>query len=229
MAEPLLTISSMAMRTILAELAREHERSAGLPVSVAAVGGVDAAKRVRAGDGFDVVVLASAVMEQLEREGHLVAGSRVDVARSGMAVAVPADGLRPDIADGADVRRAMLEARRVCYSTGPSGDHVRALWRLWGIDDAMEPKALQAPPGVPVAAVLARGEADLGFQQLSELLDAPGIAILGSLPAEIQAVTTFSAGVAFASGQPEAARAFVGHLASPAAAAGKRRHGMEPG
>lgn len=228
MTDRLTTVSSMATRPILTELAVDYERSAGVAVDVVSIGGVDAAKRVRAGETFDVVVLAEPLMEQLEREGHVIAGSRADIARSGMAVAVPEGGSRPDIADGDALRRAMLEARRVCFSTGPSGDHVQRLWDRWDIAEAMAGKALQAPPGVPVATLLARGEADLGFQQLSELLGAPGIAVLGPLPAGIQAVTTFTAGVASASAHPEAARAFVASLTAPAAAETKRRHGMEP-
>lgn len=225
---PLTCLCSMATRALLGDLAEDHRIGTGQTVEVAAMGGVDAAKRIRAGDAFDVVVLAAPVMERLEREGHLVPGSRAAVALSGVAVAVPEAGPRPDIADADALRRAMLDARRVCFSTGPSGDHIRALWQGWGIADAMAAKAVQAPPGVPVAALLARGDADLGVQQLSELVGAPGIAVLGPLPAEVQSVTTFSAGVAAASARPEAARAFVVHLVSPAAAAAKRRQGLEP-
>ena len=228
MTDRLTTLSSMATRQILTELAGDYEHGTGVPVDLVAVGGVEAAKRIRAGERVDVVVLASPVMEQLEREKHLIVGSRAEVARSGRAVAVPGGGPGPDIPDAEGLRRAMLDARRVGYSTGPSGDHVQALWQRWGIADAMAAKALQAPPGVPVAALLAGGEADLGFQQLSELLGAPGIAILGPLPAEVQATTTFTAGVARSSARPAAARAFVGHLAAPVAAEAKRRHGMEP-
>lgn len=228
MPDRLTTLSSMATRDVLADLARHYERGAGPAVVVESVGGVDAAKRVRAGEALDVVVLSLPVMEQLEREGHLAAGSLAAVSRSGMAVAAPEAGPRPAIGDAAALCRAMLDARRVCYSTGPSGHHVLALWQRWGIADAMATKSLQAPPGVPVAAILARGEADLGVQQLSELIDAPGIAVLGPLPAEIQAVTTFAAGIAATSAQPESARAFIAHIASPAAAAAKRRRGMEP-
>ena len=110
MTDRLTTLSSMATRQILAELAGDHERSTAVPVQLVARGGVDAARRVRAGEILDVVVLASPVMEQLEREGHVVAGSRADVARSGIAVAVPEAGPRPDIADGDAVRRAMLDS-----------------------------------------------------------------------------------------------------------------------
>jgi len=221
-------ISSMATRQGLAELAESYEGRTGRRVAIEAVGGVEAARRVRAGEPTDVVVLASNVMERLEAEGHLVPESRADVARSGIAVAVRAGAPRPSLENGEAVKQAILDARRICYSTGPSGDHLKRLWEQWGITEAASQRALQAPPGVPVGALVAQGDADLGFQQLSELLHLPGIDIIGPLPPEVQAVTVFAAGVASTSSQPDAARAFVAYLASPETEAAKRRHGMEP-
>jgi molybdate transport system substrate-binding protein len=119
----------------------------------------------------------------------------------------------------------MLDARKICYSTGPSGDHLKALCEKWGVPLT---RALVAPPGVPVATLIANGEAELGFQQLSELIDQPGIQIAGPLPPEIQAVTIFSAGISTTSGDPEGAWALVTYLASPETADAKRRQGMEP-
>jgi molybdate transport system substrate-binding protein len=119
----------------------------------------------------------------------------------------------------------MLDARRICYSTGPSGDHLKALCEKWGVPLT---RALVAPPGVPVATLVANGEADLGFQQLSELIDQPGIQIAGALPPEIQAVTVFSAGISATSCNADGARAFVAYLASLETGDTKRRHGMEP-
>ena len=122
----------------------------------------------------------------------------------------------------------MLEARRICYSTGPSGDHLKALCEKWGVADSVLGRALVAPPGVPVASLVARGDADLGFQQLSELMGQPGIEIVGPLPPEIQSVTVFSAGVSSKSAEHEAARALVAYLASAETGDTKRRYGMEP-
>ena len=221
-------LSSMATRAILADLAESYEQRSGRRVAIESVGGVDAARRVRAGEPFDLVVLASAVMEQLEAEGHVAASSRTAFAISGIAMAVPTGTPRPDVEDEEAVKNAILRARKVCYSTGPSGDHLKRLWERWGIADAMAARALQAPPGVPVGALLAQGEADLGFQQLSELMNVPGVEILGPLPQEIQAVTVFSAGVSRASSQPDEARALIAYLTSAEAAEVKRRHGMEP-
>ena len=193
------------------------------------MGGVEAAKLVRAGEPTDVVVLASKVMQSLEAEGHIAKGSIVDFARSEIAIAVPAGAPHPGVASEQAVRQAMLEARRICYSTGPSGDHLKALCEKWGVTESVIGRALMAPPGVPVASLIARGDADLGFQQLSELIGQPGIEIVGSLPAEIQAVTVFSAGVSSTSHEREAARAFLAYMASAETRDAKRRYGMEPG
>ena len=119
----------------------------------------------------------------------------------------------------------MLDAQKICYSTGPSGDHLKALCEKWGVPPE---RVLIAPPGVPVATLVANGDADLGFQQLSELIGQPGIEVVGPLPPEIQAVTVFSAGISTMSPDPEGARAFVAYLASVETDGAKRRHGMEP-
>jgi molybdate transport system substrate-binding protein len=220
-------VSSMATRQILGELARRYEETSGVPVAIRSMGGVDAAKLVRAGEVTDIVVLASGVMNQLQAEGHVLAGSIRPFTRSGMAIAVRAGAARPDISDEDAVRRAVAEARKVGYSTGPSGDHLLKLCETWGLADAE--RLVKAPPGVPVASLVAQGEADLGFQQLSELLGAPGIDVLGPLPPAIQSVTVFSAGVASTSPRPDETRALISFLASPETAEVKREHGMEPG
>ena len=221
-------LSSMATRHILMDLARDYELRNGIPVEIRSLGGVEAEKLARAGEPADVIVLASKVMRSLEADGRIAAGSVMDFARSEMAVAVPAGSERPAVDSEEAVRQAVLEARRLCYSTGPSGDHVKALCEKWGLAESVLARALIAPPGVPVASLVAGGEADFGFQQLSELLGQPGIEIAGSLPPAIQAVTVFSAGVSTASMEPEIAGVFVAYLASAETGVTKRRHGMEP-
>jgi len=228
MTTAITVLSSMATRSILAELVEAHERRTGQAATIRSVGGIEAARLARAGEPVDLVILASGVMERLEAEGHLAPGSRVDFARSGIAVAVPSGAQRPDLGHPDAVRRAILQARRICYSTGPSGDHLLQLIERWNITGMVAQRLVQAPPGVPVGTMLARGDADLGFQQLSELLHVPGIEIIGPLPSEIQAVTVFTAGVAKTSSQPEHARALITYLTSSGAEAAKRQHGMEP-
>lgn len=222
-------LSSMATRHVLADLAGSYEHRTGRRVAMRPMGGVEAAQLIRTGAPADLVVLASKVMEQLEAEGHLVPGSRAAFVRSGIAMAVRAGAPRPGIRDGEAVKQAILQASRICYSTGPSGDHLKQLWDDWGIAELLGRRAVQAPPGVPVGEMVAQGDADLGFQQLSELMHLPGIDIIGPLPDEIQAMTVFTAGIGSASRQVDEARALLADLTSPAAAPVKRKHGMEPG
>jgi molybdate transport system substrate-binding protein len=221
-------ISSMAMRNVLAELGEAYEQQTGQPVSVVSMGGVDAARRVDDGEAFDFVVLAADVIEQLAAGGHVDARSRTDLARSAVAIAVAAGATRPDVSTESAIRDAVLRARSIGYSTGPSGAHLVRLFERWGIVDAIAPGIVQAPPGLPVGTLVARGDVELGFQQLSELMHLPGIDVIGLLPAEIQVETVFSAAVCTASHCPAAAKAWLSFLASPEADAAKRRHGMEP-
>jgi molybdate transport system substrate-binding protein len=225
---PLRMISSMATRQVLADLIAAHERAGGAAAVLEAVGGVDAAGRVQAGEAFDIVVLAANALAQLEAAGKTVAGSTTDLMRSGVSVAVRAGAAPPDISTQEAVKAAVLAARTVGYSTGPSGTHLLKTFEHWGILERIRPRIVQAPPGVPVARLVAQGEVELGFQQLSELLNVPGIAIVGPLPFGVQIMTTFSAALAATCQQPEAARALLAFMASPVADEAKRRQGMEP-
>ncbi|MEP7275993.1 MAG: substrate-binding domain-containing protein [Betaproteobacteria bacterium] len=218
----------MATRHVLATLAADYACATGQDVAIESVGGVDAARRVRDGEAFDVVVLAANAIEQLAAAGCVDPDSRVDIARSGVAIAVAAGARQPDIGSAAATRDAILAARSVGVSTGPSGAHLTRLLERWGIADIVAPRIAQAPPGVPVAALVARGDAELGFQQLSELVDMPGVEVVGALPSEIQESTVFAGAVCTTSARPAAAAALLAFLASPAAAAAKHRHGMEP-
>jgi molybdate transport system substrate-binding protein len=218
----------MATRQLLSELTAEFERQQGVAVHIASVGGVDAAKRVQAGETFDVVVLASDAIDKLMAAGLIVASSKVDLVHSGVAVAVRAGALAPDISSEAAVRAAVLGAKSVSYSTGPSGVALAKLFERWGIAADIAPRMVQAPPGVPVGSLVASGQVELGFQQLSELIHLPGIAVLGPLPAEIQITTTFSAGIATTATQAVSAQALLRFLASPQTANAKRKQGMEP-
>ena len=226
--ERITGISSMAVRQVLAELADAYAQHSGQSVSIESVGGVDALRRVREGEAFDVVVLAADAIEQLAAVGRVDPASRIDLARSGVAIAVAAGAPRPDIASESALRDAVLRARTIGYSTGPSGAHLVRLFKRWGIADAIAPRIVQASPGIPVGTLVVRGEVELGFQQLSELLHMPGLDVVGPLPAEIQVVTVFSAAVCTASSRAAAARKLLSFLASAQADAAKRRHGMEP-
>lgn len=228
MTAPIRIISSMATKQVLAELIDLYRQShPDTDIALESVGGVDAAQRVQAGEPFDIVALASNAVDQLTASGHIAAGSRVDVVRSGVALAVRAGAPLPDISTEAALKVAVLAAPTLGYSTGPSGVQLARLFERWGIAEQIQDRIVTAPPGVPVGSLVASGEVALGFQQLSELLGLPGIHLLGSLPEEVQIITTFSAGLATTSTQPDAARALLAHLASPATAAIKLRHGMQ--
>ena len=227
MATALNGISSMATRLILGELARRYEAQTGARVDIRSMGGVDAARLVREGEAVDMVVLASNVMAQLEAEGHVRADSVSGFTRSGMAIAVRAGAAPPDIGNEDAVRRAVLAAPRIGYSTGPSGDHLLGLCARWGVPADSE-RLVKAPPGVPVGKLVADGDVELGFQQLSELIHAPGVQVVGPLPPEIQALTIFSAGVCARSNRLAETAALIAFLVSPEADAIKREQGMEP-
>ena len=216
----------MATRALLAQLSALFEQGGGPPVSIESVGGVDAVRRVQAGEDFDLVILAADAIERLIDQGQLLTG-RVDLARSGVAAAVRQGAAVPDFSSVDSLRRAVLEAPRIGYSTGPSGVALLELFKHWGVHEALVPRLLQAPAGVPVAALVARGDVALGFQQLSELIDMPGITLVGPLPAAVQITTVFSAGIGVRSRQIEAARACLSFMAGPQAVDAKRKQGMD--
>lgn len=221
-------ISSMATRQVLADLLQAWQAQGGMPCHMESVGGVDAAQRVQAGEAFDVVCLAAQAIDGLIASGHALAGSKVALMRSSTAVAVPASAALPDISSEAALRQAVLQAPSIGYSTGPSGVALQKLLERWGIAAQVQPRMVQARPGVPVGAMLARGAVALGFQQRSELIHLPGIRVVGDLPAEVAIDTVFAAAVLSRSAHAQAAQQLLAFMAAPAAAAAKRAQGMEP-
>jgi molybdate transport system substrate-binding protein len=221
-------ISSMATRLLLGELTQALTERRGMSLAIESVGGVDAAKRVMADEPFDIVVLASDAIDKLIAAGKAVAGSRVDLVHSGVAVAVKAGAPLPDISSEAAVRAAVLAARTLSYSTGPSGVALAALFERWGVAREIRERIVTPPPGKPVGTLVARGEVELGFQQLSELLHVEGITLVGNLPPEIQITTTFSAAICATGQDRPAAQAAIDFLASRDTAEAKRRQGMDP-
>lgn len=218
----------MATRQLLAELTAAYTTRSGQAVAIASVGGVDAAKRVQAGEVFDVVILASDAIAKLVVSGHLRADSVVDLVHSGVAVAVRAGANQPDIRSEDAVRQAVLAAPTLSYSTGPSGVALAQLFERWGIAQQIKERIVTAPPGVPVGSLVAKGEVALGFQQLSELIHVDGISIVGPLPPAIQITTTFTAAMTTGCTRPAEVQALLDFLASPEASQAKRRQGMEP-
>lgn len=218
----------MATRLLLLDLLQKYQQAGGPALHLEAVGGVLAAKRVQAGEPFDVVILDADVIGKLIASGQVLPGSKVDLVQSGIAVAVKAGASQPDIGSEESVRQAVLAARSISYSTGPSGMALARLFERWGIAEQIRGRIVTPPPGTPVGSLVAKGEAELGFQQLSELLPLKGISILGPLPDAIQVITTFSAGICVSCQQVEQARSLLSYLASPVTAATKQGLGMTP-
>ena len=220
-------ISSMATRQVLVDVIADWHHFGG-KVSFESMGGVDAARRVGDGAKFDVVVLAAEAIDKLIEAGRIVADSKIDLMRSAVAIAVRAGAPRPVVDTEEALRAAVLSARTIGYSTGPSGVALQKVFERWEIDASRGPRVVQAPPGVPVGALIARGDVELGFQQLSELMHLQGIDVIGPMPPGLEIVTTFSGGVCATSTQPDAARALLDFIRSPVADAAKWRHGMQP-
>ena len=220
-------ISSMATRLLLNELVLAYQAHSGVAVAFESVGGVDAAKRVAAGEVFDVVVLAADAITRLAASGAVLAETATPLVTSAVAIAVRTGTAAPDITSESALRDAVLAAHNIGYSTGPSGTALLALFDRWGITDQIRSRLVQAPPGVPVGALVARGEVALAFQQLSELMNLEGVTVIGAMPAPIEIITTFSAALCRTSSQPGEARKLLTYLASSATASVKQRHGMQ--
>ena len=220
-------ISSMATRQLLADLAAVYQQASGVELRVESVGGVDAARRVQAGEAFDLVVLASDAIDKLAAEGHVLADSRRAIVDSAVAIAVREGTPPPNVASEEGLRRSVLAARSIGYSTGPSGTALLRLFERWGLKDELAPKLVQARAGVPVGSLVGSGEAELGFQQLSELMNLPGIQLLGGMPPGLEITTTFVGAIAAISAQPEAVGRLLDFLCAADQAALKRRHGMD--
>jgi molybdate transport system substrate-binding protein len=219
-------LSSLAIREPYLELCPQFEKQTGHKVDTEWRGVVEILKRIKAGEAPDLVIGWRAAMDELGELGK-VAGI-VDLAKSWVAVAVKKGAKRPDLGSAESLKRALRAARSAAYSSGPSGMYLKDLFARWGLAEEMKGRLTQTPPGTMVGPLVASGEAEIGFQQMSELQAVAGIDIVGPLPAEIQVVTTFSGGVHVAAKEGEAARAWMTFIASPRSAAVLRKHGMEP-
>lgn len=216
---------SAAFKEAYLELVPQFERATGHKVESLWVPSVQMMSRLKGGETVDLAILAAASLEELRRAGLI--SERTDLARSGIGVAVKSGARKPDLTSGGAVKQAVLAAKGIAYSTGPSGIYLMGLFQRMGIAETIQSRVKQVQ-GEPAGGVVARGEAEIAFQQVSELLPVPGIDFVGPLPADIQQITIFSAGLHVAVKQPDAARALVRFLTAPAAAPVIRKKGMEP-
>jgi len=220
-------MASAAFKEAYLALVPEFERSTGHQVATSWVPSVQMMSRLKGGETVDLVIMSAASLDELIQHGMIAPGNRFDLAKSGVGAAVKAGAAKPDISSGEALKRAVLAAKSIVYSTGPSGIYLAGLFQRMGIADQIKHKIKQVQ-GEPAGAAVARGEAEIGFQQMSELLPVPGIDLIGPLPADVQQITVFSAGLHVTAKEPDAARALVKFLTAPAAAPVIRKKGMEP-
>jgi molybdate transport system substrate-binding protein len=184
--------------------------------------------RLERGEAIDVVIMAAPALDDLIKQGKVRAGSRVDLVRSNIGMAVKAGAPKPDISTVDALKRTLLAAKSIAYSDSASGVYLSTeLFPKLRIADQIKDRTRKIEAD-PVGGVVAKGEAELGFQQISELLPVKGIDIVGPLPPGAQRVTIFAAGIPVTSMYPEAAKALIQWLASPAAYSAIKKSGLEP-
>jgi molybdate transport system substrate-binding protein len=221
-------MASLALKAAYLELVPAFERQSREKLETEWVGMAEIRKRMLAGELADVVIGSSGLIEDLVNAGNLDSRSRVELAKSGVGAAVRHGAAKPDLKSVDALKRALVQAKSIAYSSGPSGVYLAELFEKLGIAEELKAKAVQAPPGVLVGELVARGEFELCFQQISELRQVKGIDYAGPLPAEVQLITVFSGAVHSKSKQSKAGTAWLRQLASREAQPVMRKHGLEP-
>jgi molybdate transport system substrate-binding protein len=224
-------LTAGAFKQVLLALVPDFERTSGHKVTVEndTVGALT--KRIAGGEAFDLAVLTPKAVDDLAKEGKFAAGSRANLARVGVGVVVKDGTPKPDIGSVAAFKQALLAAKSVAYidpaAGGSSGIYVAGLLDKLGVAADVKPKAKLIPGGA-VAEHVAKGEAELGIHQISEILPVKGVTLVGPLPAEIQNYTIYAAGIGAHAKESDAAKALLKTLTSPAAAEVLKSKGMEP-
>src|SRR3954452_24406164 len=221
-------ISTQATEEAYKELVAQFEKATGHKVTTFFSGTLNVQKKLGDGELYDLILMAGPAIDEQIKLGKAVAGSRVDLASSGTGLAVRKGAPKPDISSADALKNTLLTAKSIGYSTGPSGLYMLSVFEKLGIADQVKGKLRQTPSGVFVGTLIASGDAEVGFQQISELVHFAGIDFVGPLPGELQRMTMFSTGIHTGAKQADAARALVKFLTAPAAAPVIRKHGLEP-
>jgi molybdate transport system substrate-binding protein len=222
-------LSTQATEEAYRELTQHFEKASGHKVTTIFTGTLDAQKRLAAGESYDMIIMSGPAIDAQIKAGKVVPGSRVDIAKSGVGVGVPKGAPKPDISTTEALKKTLLAARSIGYSTGPSGLYMISLFEKLGLTDEVKGKLKQTPTGVFVGTIIASHEVEIGFQQVSELRNFPGVDYVGPLPADVQQTTVFSSGMIVGANEGEAASALAKFLTTPEAATAFRKRGMEPG
>ena len=221
-------LSTQATQEAYLDLVAQFEKATGHKVRTDFTGTLNVQKRLASGEAFDMIIMAAPAIDEQIKLGKAVAGSRVDIAKSGTGVAVRKGAPKPDIGSVEALRKTLLSVKSIGYSTGPSGVYMLSVFDKLGVADQVKGKLKQTPSGVFVGNLIASGETEIGFQQIAELVHFAGIDYVGPLPGELQRMTVFSAGIHAGAKQPDAARTLMKFLTGPAAAGVIRKHGLEP-
>jgi molybdate transport system substrate-binding protein len=222
-------IASGATKEIINEILPAFEKNSGHKVAIEFTGTANIKKRIAAGETYDLVIVGAPKIDAFTQQGKIASGTRTDLMKSGVGVAVRSGASKPDIGSSEALKKTLLAAKSIGYSSGPSGDHMVNLVERMGIADQVKPKMKQVPSGSRISTMIESGEAEIGFQQISELIHENGIDYIGPLPSEVQKITVYAAGLHTGAREPEAAKALVKALAAPDAATLIKAHGMEPG
>jgi molybdate transport system substrate-binding protein len=221
-------LSTQATQEAYLELVAQFEKASGHKVTTVFTGTLNVQKRLADGEAYDLIIMAGPAIDDQIKLGKAVAGSRVDFAKSGTGLAVRKGAAKPDISSADALKKTLLAAKSIGYSTGPSGLYMLTVFEKLGIADQVKAKLKQTPSGVFVGTLIANGETEVGFQQISELVHFAGIDYVGPLPGDLQRLTVFSAGIHAGAKQPDAASALVKFITAPAAASVIKKHGLEP-
>jgi molybdate transport system substrate-binding protein len=220
--------ATLAIKAAYLQLLPAFVRSSKVKVDTQWVGMADIRKRILAGEVTDVVIGSAGLIEDLVNGGSLDSRTRVDLAKSEVGAAVRSGAHKPDIGSVEALKSALRAAKSIVYSSGPSGVYLAELFQRLGIAEELRSKAKQAPPGVLVGEMVARGDFELCFQQVSELRQVRGIDYVGRLPREVQLATVFSGAVHSKSAQSTQGGELLRHLASSESQRVLRKHGLEP-
>lgn len=220
-------MATVAVRPAFEELIPRFRDRSGRQVAPLWIPTVEMMRRLKAGEVIDIVLLTAAMIDELTVDGAIAPGSRVDIVKSRVGMAVRSGAPKPDIHSVDAFKKAMLAAKSIGYSTGPSGIYIKQLFDRLGIAEAVKDR-VRVSTGVPVGKLIADGEVEIGFQQLSELMPVSGIDRLDALPPEIECVATFSTGVHCKAPHAQGAHEFVRYLTSADAAPILRHTGLEP-
>ena len=222
-------ISTQATQEAYQELVAQFEKATGHKVRTFFSGTLNVQKKLADGEPCDLIIMAGPAIDEQIKLGRAAAGSRVDLAKSGTGLAVRRGAPKPDIGSADALKKTLLAAKSIGYSTGPSGLYVVSMFQKLGIADEIKGRLKQTPTGVFVGSIIASGEVEMGFQQVSELSFFPGIDYVGPIPAEVQLITVFSAGIPAGAKEADAAKALMSFVTAPAAAATFRKHALDPG